>query len=43
VFLKEAKRIAWLSLVKVVLDASSDVVEVSLILLESGQIFLNLL
>jgi len=43
VFLEEAKRIAWLSLTYVTLYAPSDVVKVSLICLESGQVLSNLL
>lgn len=43
VFLEEAKRIAWLSLIYVTLYTPSDVVKVSLICVESGQVFLNLL
>ena len=42
-FLEETKRIAWLGLVQVVLYASGDVVELSLVSLERGKVFLDLL
>ena len=42
-FFEEAKRVVWLGLVQIVLYASSDVVQLSLVFLESRQIFLDLL
>ena len=43
VFLKEAKRIAWLSLIQIMPYAVRDVVRLSLVLLEGRKVFLDLL
>jgi len=43
VFFEEAKRVVWLGFIQIVLYASSDVVQLPLVLLESRQIFLDLL
>lgn len=42
-FLEEAKRIAWLSFVQIMLYTSSDVIQLPLVFLEDSQIFLELL